>query len=124
MFGSFVRSRYQVWSEYIRMNDYKRGKNLFQFSYRNTPVPQKQQKFTASTTANDDYPCGNAQEIPHILQGEIARLDQKFKISIDSSSQIGSKLIKLVCCLDDKHLPCVPPVSVTIPGNYSYLYIE
>lgn len=62
-------------------------------------------------------------EIPHVLQGEIARLDQKFKVSLDPSSQTGTKIIKLVCCLDDKHLPCVPPVSVVIPGtnNFSLL---
>lgn len=24
----------------------------------------------------------------------------------------------LICWLDDKHLPCVPPVSITVPGDY------
>ncbi len=57
-------------------------------------------------------------EIPHLLQGEIARLDQKFKISLDNSAQTGTKTIKLVCCLDDKFLPCVPPINVTIPEDY------
>lgn len=57
------------------------------------------------------------QEIPHILQGEIAHLDQKFKINLDASCQTGNKTIRLICCLDDKYLPCIPPVSVTIPGG-------
>lgn len=57
-------------------------------------------------------------EIPHLIQGEIARMDQKFKINLDPTAQSGSKTIKLICCLDDKHLPCVPPISVTIPEDY------
>lgn len=58
-------------------------------------------------------------EIPHILQGEIARLDQKFKINLDGTGQVvETKTIKLICCLDDKYLPCVPPVSILIPEEY------
>lgn len=58
------------------------------------------------------------QEIPHILQGEIARLDQKFKVSLDQCAISGTRTIKLICWLDDKNLPCVPPVAVTIPEDY------
>lgn len=57
-------------------------------------------------------------EIPDVLQGEIARLDQRFKVSLDPNQQPGSKTIHLICWLDDKHLPCVPPVSLTVPENY------
>lgn len=57
-------------------------------------------------------------EISHILQGEIARLDAKFKITLDPSACAGSKCVKLICWLDDKHLPCVPPINVTIPRDY------
>ncbi|XP_037904026.1 mediator of RNA polymerase II transcription subunit 15-like isoform X2 [Hermetia illucens] len=58
-------------------------------------------------------------EIPHVLQGEIARLDQKFTVSLDSVSQIAvSKRINLICRLNDKLLPCVPPIGVTIPEKY------
>ncbi|XP_073826522.1 mediator complex subunit 15 [Musca autumnalis] len=59
-------------------------------------------------------------EIPHVLQGEIARLDQKFKVSLDPASQNNPKSIRLICCLDDKKLPCVPPVSVNIPEDYPW----
>ncbi|XP_037958604.1 mediator of RNA polymerase II transcription subunit 15-like [Teleopsis dalmanni] len=62
--------------------------------------------------------------IPHVLQGEIARLDQKFKVTLDSTVQISAKLIKLVCCLDDKCLPNVPPISVSIPEEYPYVSPE
>lgn len=57
-------------------------------------------------------------EIPDVLQGEIARLDQRFKVSLDPNQQPGSKTIQLICWLDDKHLPCVPPVLLSVPEDY------
>ncbi|XP_022918876.2 mediator of RNA polymerase II transcription subunit 15 isoform X1 [Onthophagus taurus] len=57
-------------------------------------------------------------EIPDVLQGEIARLDQRFKVSLDPNQQSGSKTIQLICWLDDKYLPCVPPISLTVPEDY------
>lgn len=57
-------------------------------------------------------------DIPDVLQGEIARLDQRFKVSLDPNQQPGSKSIQLICWLDDKHLPCVPPVSLVVPEDY------
>lgn len=81
--------------------------------FRNLPTAKQ------ARLSTDAYRVTSAGvEIPHILQGEIARLDQKFKISIDSSSQNGSKEIKLICTLDDVHLPCVPPIYVSIPEDY------
>ncbi|XP_026667031.1 mediator of RNA polymerase II transcription subunit 15-like isoform X2 [Ceratina calcarata] len=74
---------------------------------RNLPPPLKKQKI-------EEYPS----EIPDVLQGEIARLDQRFKVSLDPAQQTGSKCIQLICWLDDRHLPCVPPVSVTVPADY------
>uniref|UniRef100_A0A1L8DHB7 Mediator of RNA polymerase II transcription subunit 15 n=2 Tax=Nyssomyia neivai TaxID=330878 RepID=A0A1L8DHB7_9DIPT len=87
---------------------------LFGPDIKNLPPPAKQARLVL-----EEPPCApSGPEIPHILQGEIARLDQKFKINLDSSAQMGTKTIKLVCCLDDKYLPCVPPVSVSIPDDY------
>nr|XP_023013948.1 mediator of RNA polymerase II transcription subunit 15 isoform X2 [Leptinotarsa decemlineata]XP_023013949.1 mediator of RNA polymerase II transcription subunit 15 isoform X2 [Leptinotarsa decemlineata] len=57
-------------------------------------------------------------DIPDVLQGEIARLDPKFKVSLDPNQQPGSKSIQLICWLDDKHLPCVPPISLVVPEDY------
>ncbi|KAH1026927.1 hypothetical protein HUJ05_000517 [Dendroctonus ponderosae] len=57
-------------------------------------------------------------DIPDVLQGEIARLDQRFKVSLDPNQQPGAKSIQLICWLDCKQLPCVPPISLTIPENY------
>jgi mediator of RNA polymerase II transcription subunit 15 len=42
-------------------------------------------------------------------------------VSLDSAAQTGTKTIKLICSLDDKHLPCVPPISVNIPEDYPML---
>ncbi|XP_011874018.1 PREDICTED: mediator of RNA polymerase II transcription subunit 15 [Vollenhovia emeryi] len=80
---------------------------LFGPELKNLPPPLKRQKIEESSS-----------EIPDVLQGEVARLDQRFKISLDAAQQSGSKCIQLVCWLDDRHLPCVPPISVTVPADY------
>lgn len=41
-----------------------------------------------------------------------------FQVSLDPAQQNGSKCIQLICWLDDRHLPCVPPISVTVPSDY------
>lgn len=57
--------------------------------------------------------------ISHILQREIARLDSKYKITLDQTTHtIGSKVVALTCCLDDKQLPPVPPINIYIPEDY------
>lgn len=81
--------------------------------FRNMPPPEKRPRLSLEDTTPTTGPI-----IPHTMQGEIARLDQKFKVSIDTTVQPGSKTLKLICCLDDKHLPCVPPVTVSIPEDY------
>ncbi|XP_057327713.1 mediator of RNA polymerase II transcription subunit 15-like [Microplitis mediator] len=80
---------------------------LFGPEIKNLPPPLKKQKVEESVS-----------EIPDVLQGEIARLDQRFKVSLDPAQQNGSKCIQLICWLDDRHLPCVPPVSVSVPSDY------
>jgi mediator of RNA polymerase II transcription subunit 15 len=68
---------------------------------------------------SDEQVVPNVPEIPHALQGEIARLDAKFKISIDQTAHTtGAKNIKLICSLNDDALPCVPPINITIPEDY------
>lgn len=93
---------------------------LFGSDLMDMPTPPKQARMSQEHHPPGGGTSGGSssqQEIPHILQGEIARLDQKFKINLDASCQTGNKTIKLICCLDDKYLPCVPPISVTIPGG-------
>ncbi|XP_018496332.1 mediator of RNA polymerase II transcription subunit 15 [Galendromus occidentalis] len=57
-------------------------------------------------------------EVSDVLQNEIAHLDQRFKVQLDPVQQFGNKTIKLICQLDDKALPSVPPITVTVPENY------
>jgi mediator of RNA polymerase II transcription subunit 15 len=58
-------------------------------------------------------------EISHILQREIARLDSKFKISVDQTAHSSaSKMVALMCTVDDKQLPPVPPIHIVIPEDY------
>lgn len=80
------------------------------------PAPPKMARMAEKPSVTTDI------EIPHVLQGEIARLDQKFKVTLDPTAQNNNKSIKLICCLDDKKLPIVPPVSVNIPGKLFYCY--
>ncbi|XP_053694402.1 mediator of RNA polymerase II transcription subunit 15 isoform X2 [Sabethes cyaneus] len=92
---------------------------LFGPDIKNLPTPAKQPRLAIEESLGSS--SGGTQEIPHILQGEIARLDQKFKVSLDQCAVGGTKTIKLICWLDDKHLPCVPPVAVTIPEDYPFI---
>lgn len=39
-------------------------------------------------------------------------------MSLDPSGGGGGGTVQLICWLDDKHLPCVPPVSVSVPEDY------
>ncbi|CAL8238162.1 unnamed protein product, partial [Merluccius merluccius] len=58
------------------------------------------------------------QTIPNILQGEVARLDMKFLISLDPSFCSNTGAVHLVCKLDDKNLPSVPPLQLSVPADY------
>ncbi|OWR45196.1 Mediator of RNA polymerase 2 transcription subunit 15, partial [Danaus plexippus plexippus] len=58
-------------------------------------------------------------EIPDVLQGEIARLDSRFKVSLETMQLSGGEgAISLIAQLDDVRLPCVPAVHVTVPRDY------
>ncbi|XP_075153265.1 mediator complex subunit 15 isoform X2 [Haematobia irritans] len=67
-----------------------------------------------------EKPSTGDLDIPHVLQGEIARLDQKFKVSLDTTSQNNAKSIRLICRLDDEKLPWVPTVTINIPEDYPW----
>lgn len=57
-------------------------------------------------------------KISYVIQGEVARLSPRFKVNLDSQQPPGSDDLSLTCQLDDKHLPCVPPLTLTIPEKY------
>ncbi|XP_036077437.1 mediator of RNA polymerase II transcription subunit 15 isoform X6 [Rousettus aegyptiacus] len=58
------------------------------------------------------------QSIPNVLQGEVARLDPKFLVSLDPSHCSNNGTVHLICKLDDKDLPSVPPLELSVPADY------
>lgn len=79
---------------------------------------------------NSTYPCPSPpakrqkleeitpEPIPELLQGEIARLDTKFKVQLDPLQHEGSSTVHIICRLDGRDLPSVPPICVRIPNGY------
>jgi len=64
-------------------------------------------------------PLEGENRIPMALEGEIARLDPRFKVWLDSSQpDRASSSVEVVCQLDDRDLPAVPNLYVSIPRNY------
>lgn len=82
------------------------------------PPPPKWRRTDALDAPAPPTSAPAADGIPDVLQGEIARLDQRFKVNLDPSQHHGSTAIHLVCQLDDKKLPCVPPITITVPHDY------
>ncbi|XP_060050104.1 mediator of RNA polymerase II transcription subunit 15 isoform X3 [Erinaceus europaeus] len=58
------------------------------------------------------------QNIPNVLQGEVARLDPKFLVNLDPSHCSNNGTVHLICKLDDKDLPSVPPLELSVPADY------
>lgn len=61
---------------------------------------------------------GQESSSKDILEGEIARLDPKFKVEEDVLSHPASKSTQLIVNLDSLDLPYVPPLVVRIPESY------
>ena len=61
-----------------------------------------------------------SDELPDHIQGEVAQLHSQFKVSLDSTQALILPLdsIQLQCQLEDRDLPSVPPISVTLGPNY------
>ncbi|GAA6090473.1 mediator of RNA polymerase II transcription subunit 15 isoform X1 [Tachysurus ichikawai] len=70
------------------------------------------------STRKRKYEEDDRQTIPNILQGEVARLDSKFLVSLDPSFCSNNGTVHLICKLDDKALPSVPPLQLSIPSDY------
>uniref|UniRef100_W5MHH6 Mediator of RNA polymerase II transcription subunit 15 n=1 Tax=Lepisosteus oculatus TaxID=7918 RepID=W5MHH6_LEPOC len=69
-------------------------------------------------TRKRKYEDDEKQTIPNILQGEVARLNSKFLVNLDPSHCSNNGTVHLICKLDDKHLPSVPPLQLSIPADY------
>uniref|UniRef100_A0A4W4G3A4 Mediator of RNA polymerase II transcription subunit 15 n=1 Tax=Electrophorus electricus TaxID=8005 RepID=A0A4W4G3A4_ELEEL len=69
-------------------------------------------------TRKRKYEEDDRQTIPNILQGEVARLSSKFLVNLDPSFCSNNGTVHLICKLDDKNLPSVPPLQLSIPADY------
>uniref|UniRef100_A0A8C4QFU1 Mediator complex subunit 15 n=1 Tax=Eptatretus burgeri TaxID=7764 RepID=A0A8C4QFU1_EPTBU len=58
------------------------------------------------------------QSIPNVLQGEVARLHSKFIVNLDPAQHSSNGTVHIVCKLDDKGLPSVPALQLSVPANY------
>ncbi|KAK3856325.1 hypothetical protein Pcinc_027979 [Petrolisthes cinctipes] len=68
-----------------------------------------------------DHPLQLPPETPNIsdiVQGEVARLNARFRVNLDCQMPPGSDELTLICQLDDPNLPCVPPITLTVPAKY------
>lgn len=83
------------------------------------PLPKRRRRIDLEEASHSGS-SGTGVTVPHVLQGEIARLQSHFKVSLDPSQPSGTIVgsILLVCQLEDRDLPSVPPLSVSIPHNY------
>ncbi|XP_043385359.1 mediator of RNA polymerase II transcription subunit 15 isoform X10 [Chelonia mydas] len=64
------------------------------------------------------YEEDERQTIPNVLQGEVARLNPKFLVNLDPSHCSNNGTVHLICKLDDKNLPNVPPLQLSVPADY------
>lgn len=88
------------------------------------PSINKRRRRDAAAAADDDR-ASAGDDIPDVLQREVAMLQSYFKVTLDSTqpTNIGirrdsAKMIRLICDLDDVDLPSVPSLPVTLPHNY------
>jgi len=56
--------------------------------------------------------------LTNVLQGEVARLDRRFHAKYDPLHKKGSNCIGIICTMNDKNLPSVPPLHVEVPEDY------
>ncbi|KAK7077384.1 mediator complex subunit Med15, partial [Halocaridina rubra] len=67
---------------------------------------------------NPLQPLPETPNISDVVQGEVARLNSRFRVNLDCQQPPGSDDLTLICQLDDPSLPCVPPITLTIPSTY------
>uniref|UniRef100_A0A8C6YCF4 Mediator complex subunit 15 n=1 Tax=Naja naja TaxID=35670 RepID=A0A8C6YCF4_NAJNA len=74
-----------------------------------TPVPSPRKR---------KYEDDERQTIPNVLQGEVARLNPKFLVNLDPAHCSNNGTVHLICKIDDKNLPSVPPLQLSVPADY------
>ncbi|KAM4808137.1 mediator of RNA polymerase II transcription subunit 15 isoform 2-T2 [Rhinophrynus dorsalis] len=78
------------------------------------------QPITTQVVASRKRKCeeDERQTIPNVLQGEVAKLHSKFLVNLDPSHCSNNGTVHLICKLDDKNLPSVPPLQLSVPADY------
>merc|ERR1712212_1085106 len=78
------------------------------------PPPVKRRKRAAANLDTDE------NQLPDHIQGEVAQLHSQFKVASDSShvALLPMDSIQLQCHLEDRDLPSVPPICITLGPNY------
>jgi len=78
------------------------------------PPPVKRRKRAAANLDTDE------NQLPDHIQGEVAQLHSQFKVALDSShvALLPMDSIQLQCHLEDRDLPSVPPICITLGPNY------
>jgi len=79
-----------------------------------SPPAAKKRKYSYDSSDFSDL----EQTSKSILEGEIARLDPKFKVEEDPLSHPGSRSTQMLVYIDSPDLPYVPPITVRIPDSY------
>ena len=79
-----------------------------------SPPTKKKRKNSHDSSEDSD----SDQNSKCVLEGEIARLDPKFKVEEDPLSHPGSRSTQVLVYLDSPDLPYVPPITVRIPDSY------
>jgi mediator of RNA polymerase II transcription subunit 15 len=79
-----------------------------------SPPMKKKRKNSHDSSEDSD----SEQNSKCVLEGEIARLDPKFKVEEDPLSHPDSRSTQVLVYLDSPDLPYVPPITVRIPDSY------
>jgi len=58
--------------------------------------------------------------VPHVLQGELARLCSRFQVKRGSNTGVTQSNTLLQCSINDLNLPAVPPIEISVPQNYPF----
>lgn len=91
---------------------------LILFALFSKRIPPAKMPRLSSPTVEHVVDTPTTAEVNHIVKCEVARLDRKFMVVFDSTTQQGSKVNKLVCSIADPCLPSVPHLHVYIPADY------
>ena len=75
------------------------------------PLPKKRKLEEDEEDSDDDDEGG----VPDVIQGEIARLQRQFRVTLDPSAAASGGAVSLVCHMDDPNLPSGTLILMHLP---------